>query len=892
MTELIFGVLTLLFLLIVGIGLRRSHAQGQRDLDSRHAMTTGPEPKSGLDGDSSKLPMSRRKLLKLWVGGIAVAALVSFLKVLFSGNESRWTFTLKNWLWEHEAGWLVPVVDPVIKLDLGVLMPSPGIALCWTVFLALLWSVQRFPFGGRHPHAISSAFAVGWLAGTIFLVNWGVLLVGFVAPNLFPTISDVAMLFPIVIIWSAVVFLGFLFFYDLKSLDRYKPQQADHDPNTDERSAARGMHPRYLAPHRLIWASLVLVIVTTMLTNHSAYRGVTGRTDGLLAARTVSGATIDELYRSSNQLVEITQDKLELIDIFNQSEGFRGETTSRSDRETVIRLIDSDVPEFAGWISDTKSTAIAAKVQMQDAIELEANRASDRPENEIADLATSLTQTQHVLDQATVATFRLDSLLEQIRAELDLLRNDPQRSFSELESIFFLLSSDAEDTRARAQIAQHTFSSVDPAVMSIFLTTALLYSVFVLFPWFLLLLFLYRKRERRAAQIVEDLHLMDPSDRLIFRAIGEKLPEQTGSGQVDKKVEALFVRAFSSFEYVLSLTLLTIITAVGWYYFLYPRATLGLAELVRTSSGVREFTDYLTENAGPLTFGFAGAYFFSTQMLVRRYLSADLNPSAYLQAAERFLRVFILSLVLAVMAPLLNVDSKPLINAIAFFGGIWPRELQRFLMKFVNTKLTTFSFRGDTQMAPLTNLDGIDIWVETRLLEENIENVQGMATAAIETLIVGTYFPGSRIIDWVDQAILYIHCGNEREWFGPLRMVGIRTASDLLDALGVNITSPSVLNNRDFAPRQERLDQLACAIKDATGATDAKPSKLTVDVLRQIADSVWPEPNMQYVLRYLSAVASRVVDPNATTELPVQVAVPQSASDELVWNGDPVPSTT
>jgi hypothetical protein len=243
------------------------------------------------------------------------------------------------------------------------------------------------------------------------------------------------------------------------------------------------------------------------------------------------------------------------------------------------------------------------------------------------------------------------------------------------------------------------------------------------------------------------------------------------------------------------------------------------------------------------------------------------------------------------MAPRLNVESQAVINAIAFFGGIWPRELQRFLMKFVNTKLTTFKFRGEGQMGPLTDLDGIDIWVETRLLEENIENVQGMATAAIETLVVGTYFPGSRIIDWVDQAILYIHCGNEKEWFRPLRMVGIRTASDLLDALGVNITLPSVLNNRDFAPRQDRLDQLALAIVHATGATAAKPSKLTADVLRQIADSVWPEPNMQYVLRYLSAVASRVVYLELTSTQRDRFAMPQSASDELVWNGEPVPTT-
>jgi hypothetical protein len=393
----------------------------------------------------------------------------------------------------------------------------------------------------------------------------------------------------------------------------------------------------------------------------------------------------------------------------------------------------------------------------------------------------------------------------------------------------------------------------------------MLYSVFVLFPWFLLLLFLYRKRDGRAAQIIEDLELLDPRGRLLKRGLG--LDDTTSLDPMKREqMAALLVgRAFSNFEYVLCLALLTIITAVGWYYFLYPRASLGLAELIRAGGGIVELTTYLTANASPLTFGFAGAYFFATQMLLRRYLSADLYPSAFLQVAERFVRVLILSVVLAVAFPLVGIDSEALAAVAAFLAGIWPREAQQFLTKQIN-RLLSSTFPEDIQLAPLTDLDGVDLWVETRLLEENIENVQGMATAGIETLVIGTYYPASRLVDWVDQAILYAHCGHKKEWFATLRAAGIRSASDLLDAAGLDMQALDGLAASDFIPTPERLEALAKAVADARAAAagaaagpgpGAAPA-LTAGVLREMCDTIWPDPNVHYVLRYSAEMARRI----------------------------------
>jgi hypothetical protein len=112
---------------------------------------------------------------------------------------------------------------------------------------------------------------------------------------------------------------------------------------------------------------------------------------------------------------------------------------------------------------------------------------------------------------------------------------------------------------------------------------------------------------------------------------------------------------------------------------------------------------------------------------------------------------------------------------------------------------------------PLSDLDGLSVWHEARLEEEDIENIPNMAASDIVDLILNTRFPPHRIIDWVDQAILYTALGSaeniknkdRREAF---RENGIRTASSLMllrsklenegqDAAAVTLTLPDELKN-------------------------------------------------------------------------------------------------
>src|SRR5262249_11241395 len=137
-----------------------------------------------------------------------------------------------------------------------------------------------------------------------------------------------------------------------------------------------------------------------------------------------------------------------------------------------------------------------------------------------------------------------------------------------------------------------------------------------------------------------------------------------------------------------------------------------------------------------------------------------------------------------------NESMALLALLIAFVAGIYPTRGLQLILTTVNRLLRSQAFPTTLVPEPLTMLTGVTVWVEARLLEENIESIQAMATAPIEQLITSTHYPAAQIVDWIDQSILYLHSGHNGEWFPQLRAVGIRAASDLLDAAGLNLLDP------------------------------------------------------------------------------------------------------
>ncbi|MFN8594199.1 MAG: hypothetical protein U0031_22305 [Thermomicrobiales bacterium] len=746
-----------------------------------------------------------------------------------------------------------------------------NLLLFWTLIVMLMFmrqQVQGSSILSRKSRHID--YLLLWIVGAVAVVNWGPWLLDALSPIDFTRSGsaltstatavdsssmanspspgpiadgalppDLSMLIALLAAWTAVVIIILLFVGD-----------GEKD----------GFYDVALAPYKAVLMTLTVVVLMTFLANVFAFFSIESRVRSLEAPVLLLNRSVSELAASADTLYQ-TASGLKVSVVNAAAGGAEGSSRDVTDanpgspNERLVQPLDlgtraANVVLLAHQTSERATDAVR-QLDIALAIEraklTERNQGGEAPEQE-------LPAVDAVLRDAQSAAVQLAALATTIESErLPYLRRDtPSFIPAELSSELAEIANISEIISLRARAATEALDGLESRGATILLWLAAFYSAFVMFPWVLLLMFFYRKREFRAIEIISDLQRLDPSDGLLKRALGvEKSSTELSSSAVDGLLE----RAFSNREYVLSVSLLTVLTAAGWYYFLYPRADIGISDLVRSDAGITALTSDLAAHASPLTMGFAGAYFFVAQMLLRRYLAGDLYPSAFLQGAVRIIWVFTLSVALAVLLP--GDEHWMKTGAIiAFVAGIFPREGLRvishaasgMIAKCVSIVTPGEAFPADTEPVPLTNLDGINIWVESRLLEENVENVQGMATAPIEQLVVGTYYPASRIVDWVDQAILMTHCGDQREWCPPLRTVGIRTATDLLDA-ALPSSRPQSLDEANFAAADASLVELEHALSDATGS-DLAGKPLTAAILAEMCRVIWPDPNLRYIQRY------------------------------------------
>lgn len=296
----------------------------------------------------------------------------------------------------------------------------------------------------------------------------------------------------------------------------------------------------------------------------------------------------------------------------------------------------------------------------------------------------------------------------------------------------------------------------------------LLVLVFTLLPASMYGLFINTKGKTLWQEFEGNLARLDPvrhsSQISIYRDKFDAIYGATDEAGLNPKL----LRGEATFPILLN----TFITGLGWIFFF---------------SAVDSLYDV---TASTFTFGFLGAYFFSLQMLFRRYLQADLKSSAYTQASQRIVAIWVLSFVLRIAFT--DLTAGPLL---AFVLGIFPDTA----LQMLGQRLSPFSLgflkeRNLKQGYPLHKIEGITVWVESRLLEENIENVQNLVTTNIFDLLLSTNLPPQRIIHWIDQGVLQLHLAHfvtsngddlsspyeKREMELALNECGIITATDLL----------------------------------------------------------------------------------------------------------------
>jgi hypothetical protein len=245
-----------------------------------------------------------------------------------------------------------------------------------------------------------------------------------------------------------------------------------------------------------------------------------------------------------------------------------------------------------------------------------------------------------------------------------------------------------------------------------------------------------------------------------------------------------------------------------------------------------------------LAYGFLGAYLFDIQMLSRRFFQSDLRPSAYASAVLRVVIVLILVVVMHQL-PLFDDGSRPQEAVVAFVVGLFPivglQALQRLVAVVLRSSLLP-TLQSDY---PLSDLHGLNVWYEARLLEEGIEDMQNLVSANMVDVLLHTRVPVGRLVDWHDQAQLYLHLrpgkksAEERKDHPrvALSSIGVRSATAFLKAF----------SNGKVDNSGETVDPLA---KQLLETLQAKSPDLTPPAVMTIARILDDEPALGPVWRW------------------------------------------
>jgi len=258
----------------------------------------------------------------------------------------------------------------------------------------------------------------------------------------------------------------------------------------------------------------------------------------------------------------------------------------------------------------------------------------------------------------------------------------------------------------------------------------------------------------------------------------------------------------------------TLIITLGWI------VTLGLTNEVKNP------TEMFQPQQSAIAFGFLGSYFFGLQDILRRYVRGDLQPKAYTSIAVRILVVTIIGWVLYTL-PLFSAKFVCI-----FLAGIVPETWITFFREYARKKIGG-KLNIPEEQFPLTDLDGVDLYDRARLMDEGVTNIESLAHHDFLDLVMSTRIPVPRLVDWVDQSILYLHISarspldkkkaEASELFKRLRVRGIRTATDLLQAYSI-------------AQARGDKDRLLTALSGTQETGSANPVQNIIDALQ---DDEW-----------------------------------------------------
>ena len=225
----------------------------------------------------------------------------------------------------------------------------------------------------------------------------------------------------------------------------------------------------------------------------------------------------------------------------------------------------------------------------------------------------------------------------------------------------------------------------------------------------------------------------------------------------------------------------TILIAVGWSQAMVQTPIFG-----GLASGVSNLEEIPLQ-----TFAFLGAYFYIITALLRGYQQRDLRPSLYSSALVRVAIAMLLAPVLEHLLP--QFSDNLFLASLAFFVGIVPERVVRVISAqaqvVLNRSFQSASKQEHSQFPgedvdlsrTLLAVQGLDLTERERLSDLGIYDLTTLALSDPVDIMLRSRRPMAQIIDLVDQALLLLRL---KDMFvvERLRMLGIRTATDLISA--------------------------------------------------------------------------------------------------------------
>jgi len=175
-----------------------------------------------------------------------------------------------------------------------------------------------------------------------------------------------------------------------------------------------------------------------------------------------------------------------------------------------------------------------------------------------------------------------------------------------------------------------------------------------------------------------------------------------------------------------------------------------------------------------MSLAFLGAFVWSAHNIIRRYINYDLMPVEYYHTTLRLAPLLALMLSFLVSAGAADWGAN-LLPVAAFMTGLIPAAVLFFLQDWFVCLLKLYGFHA--HHLPLSMIEGLNRFHEVRLSEAGIDNAQNLANADLVEIGLATPYPLEQLLDWVDQARLYVHL---RDSLAVARNHHVRTASDLI----------------------------------------------------------------------------------------------------------------